>query len=254
MANTTKRKPLIAGNWKMNGLLKSKAEITKLAKLMVDLPSRAADVFVCPPATLLFPFKELVKGTKIVLGAEDCHQNESGAHTGDLSAEMLREAGAKWIIVGHSERRTDHGETDALVANKARAALRAKCGAIICVGETETERDQGKTLNVIARQLKNSIPADMTAKNLVVAYEPVWAIGTGRTPTLKEIRAVHRSIRKKLVKSMGDEGQKVRILYGGSVKPTNADEILVIEDVDGALVGGASLRVQDFWGIIKTYG
>ncbi len=254
MAPSVRRKPIIAGNWKMNGLQKSKSEVTKLAKRMEKLPTRACDVLICPPATIIATLSQTAKGTQIAIGAQDCHQNDSGAHTGDLSAAMVKEAGAKWIIVGHSERRTDHGETDKVVAAKAIAALGQKCGAIVCVGETLKERKAKDTLKVISRQVRNSLPKEgATAKNLILAYEPVWAIGTGLTPTLDQIREVHAFIRKKLITALGDEGAKVRILYGGSVKPANASDILGVEDVDGALVGGASLKASDFWGIIKTY-
>ena len=251
-STTAKRRPVIAGNWKMNGLAKSKREIKALIGRLAKTKRAAADVVICPPATLLHGFKPLVTGTRLALGAQDCHARQSGAHTGDLSAGMLKEAGAKWIIVGHSERRTDHGETDADVCAKAEAVLAEKLKAIVCVGESEQERLKGTTLRVIGRQLKGSLPADARSTSVVVAYEPVWAIGTGRTPTLGDIDEVHRFIRRKLVEKLGDDGQRVRILYGGSVKPQNARDIMFVNDVDGALVGGASLKVKDFWPIVQA--
>ena len=238
----------------MNGLLSSKSELKTLAKHLKKQPKSACEVLICPPATLLNAFQPELKGTRIQLGAQDCHSQTSGAHTGDLSAEMLADAGAKWIIVGHSERRTDHLERDALVAAKASAAIEAGCGAIICVGETEAQRDKGMTLRTVGRQLQNSLPDNASAGNVVIAYEPVWAIGTGRTPTHKEIAEVHGFIRSKLNAMFGQDGESVRILYGGSVKPVNAREILAIDNVDGGLVGGASLKAKDFWGIIRAYG
>jgi len=254
MAKKKTRTPIVAGNWKMNGLMSSKSELKTLAKHLKKQSKSACDVVICPPATLLKAFQSDVKGTRIKLGAQDCHQNQSGAHTGDVSAQMLADAGAKWIIVGHSERRTDHKETDALVCAKAGAAIAAGCGVIICVGETEAQRDKKMTLRTVGRQLKNSMPETANAGDVVIAYEPVWAIGTGRTPTNEEIAEVHGFIRSKLFARFGDEGKSVRILYGGSVKPANAREILAIENVDGGLVGGASLKAKDFWGIIKAYG
>ncbi len=247
-----KRRPVIAGNWKMNGLAQSKREINSLIARLGKAKRCPADVIICPPATLLHSFKPLTVGTPLALGAQDCHAQPGGAHTGDLSAAMLKEAGAKWIIAGHSERRTDHGESDDEVKAKAEAVIEQNLRAIICVGETESERLQSKTLRVIGRQLKGSLPGSANSKNTVIAYEPVWAIGTGRTPTLNDVNEVHRFIRDKLIKSLGDDGNKVRVLYGGSVKPQNAREILSIADVDGALVGGASLKAQDFWQIVKA--
>ena len=254
MAKKKTRMPIVAGNWKMNGVLSSKSELKTLAKHLKKQPKSVCEVLICPPATLLKAFQIEVKGSRIKLGAQDCHQEQSGAHTGDLSAEMLADAGAKWIIVGHSERRADHNETDAVVAAKAAAAMSAGCGAIICVGETEAQRNKGMTLRTVGRQLKNSMPESASAKDIVIAYEPVWAIGTGRTPTNEEIGEVHGFLRSKLLGLLGEDGRSVRILYGGSVKPANAKEILAIENVDGGLVGGASLKAKDFWGIIKFYG
>jgi triosephosphate isomerase len=195
----------------------------------------------------------VIAGSGIGLGAQDCHPAAKGAHTGDVSAEMLRDAGCSHVILGHSERRTDHGEDDALVSAKAAAARRAGLVAIVCVGETEAERDAGRTLEVVERQVRGSFPDGMSAGELVIAYEPVWAIGTGRTPTNADIAAVHAHIRKLLKERMAD-GDAVRILYGGSMKPSNAKEILAIDDVDGGLVGGASLNAADFWTIARAAG
>lgn len=243
------RRPLIAGNWKMNGL---KASITELEAMMAgvaDAPARI-DAAICPPFTLVAAFADKAAGSRIAIGGQDCHAKTSGAHTGDTSAEMLADAGAKMVIVGHSERRADHGESNESVNAKAQAGWRAGLIAIVCVGETEAERDAGKTLDVVGGQIAGSVPAGATAANTVVAYEPVWAIGTGRTPTVKEVAEVHAAIRRQLVERFGAEGEGMRILYGGSVKPPNAAELLAVPDVDGALVGGASLKAQDFLGII----
>ena len=239
---------LAAGNWKMNGTLASLAEVETL---MRDCASAEVDILICPPATLLHPMAERVGQGPVALGGQDCHAKESGAHTGDISAEQLRDAGASHVIVGHSERRADHGETDAAVAAKAVAAHRAGIISVICVGETEAQRDAGETLDVIARQLADSVPGCATAANTVVAYEPVWAIGTGRTPTGEQIAEVHAAMRKALVACFSD-GAAFRLLYGGSVKPSNAAEIFAIADVDGALVGGASLKASDFGPIVKA--
>lgn len=245
---TDKRRPLIAGNWKMNGL---KASMTELAVIWqgADSLKGKADLLVCPPATLLFTATAVVSGSKVAIGAQDCHAAASGAHTGDISAEMLADAGASAIIVGHSERRADHGESDATVRAKAEAAWRAKLTAIVCVGETQAERDAGQALDVVGRQLAGSVPDGATAATLVVAYEPVWAIGTGRTPTAKDVEEVHGFIRSKLTERFSKEGDSVRILYGGSVKPSNAAELMAVANVDGALVGGASLKAADFLAI-----
>ena len=239
---------LAAGNWKMNGTLASLAEVETL---MRDCASAEVDILICPPATLLHPMAERVGQSPVAVGGQDCHAKESGAHTGDISAEQLRDAGANHVIVGHSERRADHGETDAAVAAKAVAAHRAGIISVICVGETEAQRDAGETLDVIARQLADSVPGCATAANTVVAYEPVWAIGTGRTPTGEQIAEVHAAMRKALVARFPD-GAGFRLLYGGSVKPSNAAEIFAIADVDGALVGGASLKASDFGPIVKA--
>ena len=248
------RRALIAGNWKMNGLT---ADGVALAG---DLVGRAAeegvlrfDLVLCPPATLLAPVAEVLRGTPIGLGGQDCHPEANGAHTGDISAAMLRDLGCSHVIVGHSERRADHGETDQLVRAKAAAALAAGLTAIICIGETEDQRNRGETLDVVGRQLAGSVPAGADARNVVIAYEPVWAIGSGRTPTPADVAEVHARIRRLLRDSVSD-GDAVRILYGGSVKPSNAAELMRVENVDGALVGGASLKSDDFWAIAKTCG
>ncbi len=244
---------LVAGNWKMNGLKASRKEVSGLARRLAKAERVGCDVLVCPPATLISLLKEEAKGSKIAIGGQDCHANASGAHTGDISAEMLKDAGAGFVIVGHSERRADHGETDATVRAKAEAAHRAGLVAIVCVGETEQQRDAGETLKVIGGQLAGSLTDAATAKTTVVAYEPVWAIGTGRTPTADDVAKVHAAIRETLVGRFGEEGAAMRILYGGSVKPSNAAELMAVPNVNGALVGGASLKAEDFFGIISAY-
>jgi triosephosphate isomerase len=246
-------RPLVAGNWKMHGLSASLAEVRSLLDLVAQGPEFAADIMICPPATLLAQADYALRGSTIQLGGQDCHPDQQGAHTGDISAEMLADAGAKAVIVGHSERRTDHGETDAMVAAKAAAAHRAGLQAIICIGETGRERRDGATLNIVARQLDGSLPPSCTAANTIIAYEPVWAIGTGWTPTPEDIAAVHVFIRDRLSDELGGEGGRIRILYGGSVKPSNARELLAVSNVDGALVGGASLKATDFYGILSAY-
>lgn len=246
------RRKLAAGNWKMNGLAPAVSEIPELAGMGLD---PATEILICPPATLISRASQAAAETQIMIGAQDCHIAESGAHTGDLSAEMLADAGASYVILGHSERRADHGETDALVAAKADAAERAGLGAIICVGETEAQRDAGETLAVVEQQLTNSVPDDVAPGTTVIAYEPVWAIGTGRTPTLAQIAEVHDFLRATLAARFGKEiGNAIRLLYGGSVKPGNAAEIFAVSNVDGALVGGASLRASDFGQIVKALG
>jgi triosephosphate isomerase len=244
--------PLVAGNWKMNGLSASMAEFNGI-KAGADRLAGKADLMVCPPATLLAHFAGASKGSKLALGGQDCHADASGAHTGDIAAEMLKDAGATAVIVGHSERRTDHHETDAQVRGKALAAHRAGLTAIVCVGEQRAQREAGETLTVVGGQLDGSLPDAATAANLVVAYEPVWAIGTGLTPTPADVAEVHAFIRRKLNERYGAAGGAVRILYGGSVKPTNAKELLSLPNVNGALVGGASLKAVDFLGIANTY-
>ena len=247
-------RPLVAGNWKMNGLTASLAELKTLKEHLARSPVPGADIMVCPPATLLAQARYFLTGSTILLGAQDCHPEPAGAHTGDLSAEMLADAGARAIIVGHSERRSDHGETDALVRAKARAAHRAGLSAIICIGETEQERRDGKTLEVVRRQLEGSLPENAHAANTIIAYEPVWAIGTGLTPAPADVAEVHAFIRGELERLLGaHEAKGVRILYGGSVKPANAAELLLVPEVDGALVGGASLKAADFYAIASVY-
>jgi triosephosphate isomerase len=250
MART--RRPLIAGNWKMNGL---RADALALAKGVADAVKQAAwsdrEVLVCPPATLVMAVAEAVKGSGVLVGGQDCHAKASGAHTGDISAEMLRDAGASHVIVGHSERRTDHGETDAVVRAKAEAAWRAGLLPIVCIGETLAEREASRTLPVLETQLKGSVPSGATAAKLVVAYEPVWAIGTGKTPTTAEVAAAHAHIRKVLGWLVPDAAA-VRLLYGGSMKGSNAAELLAAGDVDGGLIGGASLKADEFLAIAKA--
>ena len=240
---------LAAGNWKMNGTAAALAEV---AALVASQPAPGCEMLLCPPATLVAQMVWAARGTALAVGGQDCHPNPSGAHTGDISATMLRDAGAAYVIVGHSERRTDHGETDALVRAKAEAAIAAGLIAIVCIGETEAERDAGRTLAVIGGQLDGSVPDAATAATLVVAYEPVWAIGTGRTPTIAEIAEVHGFLRARLTARIGAEAAGVRLLYGGSVKPSNAAEIFAVPDVDGALVGGASLKAVDFAAIVAA--
>lgn len=248
---TIKIKPLVAGNWKMNGTKSSLGEIKKLATALGKAKSKC-DIMVCPPATLLSRMADL-KAKGVSLGGQDCHANETGAHTGDVSAAMLKDAGARAVILGHSERRADHGETDKQVNAKVEAAHKAGLTAIMCVGESLKERKKGDTLKVVQSQLRGSLPAKATAKNTVIAYEPVWAIGSGLTPTAEQVEEVHAALRKALVRRFGDEGAKMRILYGGSVKPTNAVELMAVANVNGALVGGASLKAKDFDGIIAAY-
>lgn len=249
---TLRIKALVAGNWKMNGLKSARKEVAALGRKLARSKA-GCDVLICPPATLMAGFKEDARAAGVALGGQDCHARVSGAHTGDISAVMLKDAGAKYVIVGHSERRADHGETSAAVRAKAEAAHEAGLIAIICVGETRAERDSGKTLRIISSQLAGSLPAGANAKNTVVAYEPVWAIGTGLTPTTQDVAKVHKAIRARLEKRFGIDGAKMRILYGGSVKPANAAELMAVPHVNGALVGGASLKADDFYGIISAY-
>jgi triosephosphate isomerase len=249
----TARRPLVAGNWKMNGLKGSAAEVDKLIAASTGL-ARTLDLMVCPPATLVAAFAALAKGSKLLIGGQDCRPEPSGAFTGDIAAEMLADAGATAVIVGHSERRSYHNEDDATVRRKAQAAWRAKLSAIVCIGETADDREAGRTLDVLGRQLKDSLPDGADAANLVIAYEPVWAIGTGRTPTPAEVAEVHGFIRERVTARFGTAGQGMRVLYGGSVKPANAKELLTLANVDGALVGGASLKAEEFLGIAAAYG
>ncbi len=253
MSTAKTPRPLVAGNWKMNGLKASAAEIGGLAERLAGPAKPGCETLVCPPATLLSTFAPLTAAAGIGLGAQDCHAKASGAHTGDISAEMLKDIGCSYVIVGHSERRADHGETNEIVRAKAEAAHRAGLIAIICIGETEAERDAGKTLAVVANQIKGSVPAAASAENTVIAYEPVWAIGTGRTPSTADVAEVHALIRKELSGLLGESAGAMRILYGGSVKPSNAKELMAVPNVDGALVGGASLKAADFWGIVEAY-
>lgn len=239
---TATRRPLVAGNWKMNGLA---ADGLALARSLAAVPEGAAELLVCPPATLLAPVASVLSGSRIALGGQDCHAEEAGAHTGDISAAMLVDAGCSHVIAGHSERRAGHGESDAIVRAKAGAAHRAGLVAIVCVGETAEERDAGRAEAVVAASLLGSLPEGARPENTVVAYEPVWAIGTGRTPTVDEVIAVHAALRA----ALGERGAGTRILYGGSVKPDNASALLAPYDVDGALVGGASLSATDFLAI-----
>jgi triosephosphate isomerase len=242
-------RPLIAGNWKMNGLKASQGEFEAMLAGAAGVAAKA-DLLVCPPATLIAAFAEKARGVKgCAVGAQDCHPRASGAHTGDISAEMLADAGAAAVIVGHSERRADHGESDVLVRQKAEAAWRAGLTAIVCVGETQHQRDAGQTLDICHGQLNLSLPRDSRAGNLVVAYEPVWAIGTGLTPTVKDVEQIHKFIRDFLMDRFSGEGARMRILYGGSVKPSNAAELMAVANVNGALVGGASLKAADFLAI-----
>lgn len=241
---------LAAGNWKMNG---TRAALAELEKMTAAHPGAAVDILICPPFQLLTQAAEIASGSPVAIGAQDCHTEASGAHTGDISAAMVADTGATAVILGHSERRADHDETSALVCEKARAALGAGLTAVICLGETEAQRDAGDTLDIIADQLANSVPDSATAANTVIAYEPVWAIGTGRTPTTAQIGEVHDVLRTSLIRRFGEaEGAAIRLLYGGSVKAGNAAEIFAIGNVDGALVGGASLKTDDFSPIVTA--
>ncbi len=240
---------LAAGNWKMNG---TRAALAEVRALIAAVTAPDCEMLLCPPATLIAAMAEITQGAALKVGAQDCHAKAAGAHTGDLSAPMLADAGASHVILGHSERRADHGETDTQVKAKAEAAMAAGLVAIICVGETEAQRDEGNTLAVIGRQLDASVPHGATAAHLVIAYEPVWAIGTGRTPTLNQIAEVHGFIRTRLAATINAEAAGTRLLYGGSVKPSNAAEIFALPNVDGALVGGASLKAADFAPIVAA--
>jgi triosephosphate isomerase len=240
-------RPLIAGNWKMHGL---RADALALAReVAAGTGTQGAELLVCPPFTVLAEVAGALAGGRVAVGGQDCHTATKGAHTGDISAPMLKDAGASHVILGHSERRADHGETDALVRAKAEAALAAGLTPIVCVGESEAQRLAGEAEAVVTRQLDGSLPDGFAAAGGVVAYEPVWAIGTGRTPTEAEIAAIHGAIRARLQARFGAAGGRLRILYGGSVKPANAAAILALPNVDGALVGGASLVAADFLAI-----
>jgi len=256
-APAKKIKPLVAGNWKMNG---KSAHLRELRLLNTGLSKHkfGCDVAVCVPATLVHRLSTMKFGAKIMTGGQDCHGAQKGAHTGEVSADMLKDAGAKWVIVGHSERRAEvkrggHGETSKLVREKVLAAQMAGLRSIVCVGETLAERKSGDTLKVVGAQLRQSLPDTCSAADIVIAYEPVWAIGSGLTPSVEQIGAVHAHIRKALTRRFGDAGAAMRILYGGSVKPSNAVELMAIANVNGALVGGASLKAADFSGIIGAY-
>jgi triosephosphate isomerase len=251
MANPASR-PLVAGNWKMNGVKASAAELGKIMHGIGDLWHKV-DLMVCPPATLVMTFAMVALGSKVAIGGQDCHAEPWGAFTGDISAEMLADLGATAVIVGHSERRTYHHETDAEVRAKAQAAWRAGLTAIVCIGESRAERQAGKTLEVLGRQIDGSLPPGVTAVNLVVAYEPVWAIGTGLTPTPSDVAQAHEFVRNRIAERHGAAAEAVRVLYGGSVKPSNAKELMAVANVDGALVGGASLKAEDFLGIAAAY-
>jgi len=246
-------RPLVAGNWKMNGTGASLNQLLMIGNGFMSGLDAETEALVCVPATLLTRAAEILSRTPVHLGGEDCHAEESGAHTGDISAEMLKDAGASHVIVGHSERRADHSEDDASVHAKAAAAWRAGLVAIICIGETRAEREAGATLDVLSRQIAGSVPVSATAANTILAYEPVWAIGTGLTPTAADVAEAHAHIRARLVEKLGPAAAKTRILYGGSVKPSNARELLSVANVDGALVGGASLKAADFLGIAESY-
>ncbi len=246
-------RPLVAGNWKMNGLKRgAQKEINALIRQVAKTKPRKCDILLCPPATLLGGLKTAQKRAGVAFGGQDCHIAGSGAHTGDISAAMLKDAGCKYVIVGHSERRADYGESSKLVRQKAEAAQAAGLIAIICVGETAGERKAKQTLKIVGDQVRDSLPKGATAKNTVVAYEPVWAIGTGLTPTPDDVAAVHKYIRGRLTRRFKDAGAMMRVLYGGSVKASNANELMAIPNVDGALVGGASLTTKDFWPIVEA--
>jgi len=241
----------VAGNWKMNGL---RANLAEIAAICEGVAHAGCEVAICPPATLIAAAAETAAGTRLMIGGQDCHQKDAGAHTGDISAEMIADAGGKLVIVGHSERRTDHGDSDDVVRAKAEAVIRAGLIAIVCIGETEDEHRSGATLAVLARQIAGSVPDDATAEKLVIAYEPVWAIGSGMTPSEDDISNAHAHIRARLAAKIGTKADSTLILYGGSVKPSNASAILSVNDVDGALVGGASLKAADFLEIVAAAG
>lgn len=245
-------RPLVAGNWKMNGTRDSLNELKAIAEGAGPLSAKI-DMLICPPVTLLYVATALVTDSPLKIGAQDCHTAQSGAFTGDVSAAMIADCFGTYVIVGHSERRTLHGETDAIVRAKAEAAHESELTAIVCIGETEAQRKAGITLDVLKTQLAGSIPDGATAEDTVIAYEPVWAIGTGLTPTVQDVEEAHAFMRKELVSRFGAEGGKMRILYGGSVKPSNARELMGVDNVDGALIGGASLKSADFLAISSVY-
>jgi triosephosphate isomerase len=249
----TGRKPLVAGNWKMNGTRASIKVVEAIRDGITPELAARVDVLICPPATLIGSCVAATAGSPIAIGGQNLHARPSGAFTGSISAEMLADLGAKYVIVGHSERRAYHHETDDGVHAKALGARRAGLCGIICVGETIEEREQGRALDIVRAQLAIGLPKGATAADTVIAYEPVWAIGSGRTPTPRDIAEVHASLREMLDKLVGDEAHRIRILYGGSVKPSNARELMAVENVDGAVVGGASLVAEDFLGICAAY-
>lgn len=245
--------PLVAGNWKMNGLTGAMVELEAMRDAMKPGSKPNHDMLVCVPYTLLAQASALASRSSVMIGAQDCHSNLSGAHTGDISVEMIADCGAQAVIVGHSERRTDHEETNAEVLQKAITSLKWGHMTIICIGESESERKGGTTLEVLKKQMAESIPDSPANGEFIVAYEPIWAIGTGLTPTVGDIEEAHKFMRSELIARFGDAGKLVRLLYGGSVKPANAKELMSIENVDGALVGGASLKATDFLGICAAY-
>lgn len=248
------RKIMIAGNWKMNCLSEEGVSLAKaVAAEVKKMGKPTCEFLVCPPFTLLYQVKKALRGAKVALGGQDAHFSVKGAHTGDISPAMLKDLGCSYVILGHSERRADHGESSELISKKAVAAYENGLKAIICIGETEKQRDEGKTIEVCSEQILKSVPDNADATNTVIAYEPVWAIGTGKTPTPQDVEDVHAAVRKVLAKKLGKgTANKMRILYGGSVKPANAKEFLSLEDVDGALIGGASLKAEDFMSIAKS--
>lgn len=246
-------RPLVAGNWKMNGTRDALDQIKAIGEGVGTALSDRVDTVICPPATLLYVATALSTDSPLMIGAQDCHENASGAHTGDISAQMIADCFGTYVIVGHSERRSDHAETDEKVRAKAEAAYDADLTAIICIGETAAERRDGLTLEVLKRQLAGSVPDAATSKNTVIAYEPVWAIGSGLTPTTGDVEAAHAFMRETLLARFGAQAGKMRILYGGSVKPTNAKELMAVANVDGALIGGASLKATDFLAIYRVY-
>jgi triosephosphate isomerase (TIM) len=252
MASPASIRPLVAGNWKMNGLVAALAQARQVRDRLGEAEYGSADAMICPPATLVASLAKEAMGSPLQVGAQDCHAAASGAHTGDISAEMLKDAGATAVIVGHSERRADHGEGDREVRQKVLAAHRAGLTAIVCIGETAGQRRAGLTLDVVGRQLAGSLPDKATAADTVIAYEPVWAIGTGLTAKPSDVAEVHKFVRRALKERFGAEGAGMRILYGGSVKSDNARELMAVPDVNGALVGGASLKADDFLAIIAA--
>lgn len=246
-------RPLVAGNWKMNGTGAALPELAAIGKGFMSGLDADVEALICVPATLLSRASEILRDTPVRLGAQDCHAQDHGAHTGDISADMLKDAGASIVITGHSERRTDHGESDEMVSAKAQAAWRAGLCAIICIGETLAQREAKETLGILSRQIAGSVPSEALSTTTIIAYEPVWAIGTGLTPSADDIAAAHAHIRTELARHIGDEARNMRILYGGSVKAGNATELMALANVDGALVGGASLKASDFLAIAEVY-